>query len=249
MTAHEKDCSGEYVNKSYGLLDKIIGKLFQVGLKNSHQIIAQSKEQQRLLRETFQKDSTVMASSYPIPKLKKVVKNSILWVARAVEWKRPELFIEVARQLPNYQFVMVCPKDLKPEYYKQIKEIASKQGNLEFFDQIPFRKIDRFFREARIFVNTSTYEGFPNTFVQAAMNRTPIASLHVNPDDFLNEYQCGFCSHGDLRGLVSWIKRLSEDQSLYNQFSANAYRYAKHQHDIKNNVLKLKDNLYNLVLN
>ena len=41
---------------------------------------------------------------------------------------------------------------------------------------------ERAVRERGPLVNTSDYEGFSNTFIQAWMRRVPIASLHVDPD-------------------------------------------------------------------
>ena len=43
-------------------------------------------------------------------------------------------------------------------------------SNLELYEDVPWNKIDTYFSNARVFVNTSTHEGFPNTFVQAALS-------------------------------------------------------------------------------
>ena len=90
---------------------------------------------------------------------------------------------------------------------------------------------------ASIFVNTSTgdYEGFPNTFSQAWMRKTPVVSLHTDPDGMIKRYQLGFHS-GNFDQMVSDVRTLLTDDQLRQRMGENAYRYAVTEHNIANTV-------------
>ncbi|MFC1525135.1 glycosyltransferase, partial [Planctomycetota bacterium] len=123
---------------------------------------------------------------------------------------------------------------------------AKQRPNLRFIEYVT--QIDRYFNEAHVLVNTSEYEGFPNTFIQAAKNKTPLLSFKVNPDNFINRYQCGFCAEGNFDQMVGKLKALLENEALHNKMGENAFRYAKQYHDINKIVPKFKKLLQSLVI-
>ena len=102
--------------------------------------------------------------------------------------------------------------------------------NLRFVDYVPFNEIQRYYDDAKLFVNTSEYEGFPNAFVQACLGRTPILSFNVNPDNFIEANRLGcFCSE-DMGKAVEFIRGLSNEKLV--ELGENAGKYAKENHDI-----------------
>ena len=67
-------------------------------------------------------------------------------------------------------------------------------SNLQYLGEVSQDEVNRRLREGHILVNTSRYEGFSNTFVQAWMRRVPVVSLTVDPDNILVRENIGFCS-------------------------------------------------------
>ena len=106
--------------------------------------------------------------------------------------------------------------------------------------------MDSFFERAKVFVNTSESEGFPNTFVQACKNATPILSLTVNPDDFINKHGCGLCSNGDWDIFVDMLQRLLDEETS-RKYGRNGRRYAEENHDIRKISKKYEETFRQLV--
>ncbi len=214
----------------------VLGKFYKYGLNNATIIIAQNNDQIFEL-EKFKKrkirNIKLIKSGYNIIKKDNIEKKNILWVSRAIEWKRAEIFLKLAQKMPNKDFIIICNKANNKIYWKTISDNAFKIHNLKFMSFIPFHKIDRYFQEAKIFINTSIYEGFPNTFIQAFKNKTPVISLNVNPDEILTKNKIGIFCHDDLKKMEFSINQFFENQELYDSYSKNAFSYVKNNHDIK----------------
>ncbi len=220
-----------------------LGKFFKYGIENATHIVAQNKNQINEL-EKYKKrkfnNFTLIKSSYEIEDHLLTNKKHILWVARAINWKRPELFFKLAKNFSNESFVMICNKtDNKIEnikYWKTIKNKALKISNVTFIDFVPFYEINQYFKKAKIFINTSIYEGFPNTFVQAFVNKTPVISLNVNPDNILTYHKLGSYCNNDFNAMVRNLKNLLNNKDMYSQYSQNCYNYVFNNYNIKKNV-------------
>ena len=194
MAAHDWDCSYS-------------------GLKLAHLIFTQHQQQSAALKKNLNLSSIMMPPLVKIgPAQKPLERKYILWVGRADDWKRPLDFINLVRRNPQEKFVMIC----RPGKVK----LKINLPNLIFIPAVPATKILDYFRQAKIFVNTSNAEGFPNTFLQAGAAKTPVLSFRVNPDNYLNKYHCG-----------------QVGQKLFQpgkDMGQNHYRYVKKYHGLKN---------------
>lgn len=216
----------------------ILSLFYQLGLIMADLIIAQSNDQIIQLREWKNRDINnifLIKSGYDIKEVNINSKKYILWIGRAIKWKRGEVFIKLAKDFPQEQFLMICNKNKNNFYYwNKLKENADKISNLSFIEFIPFNQIDSYFEKAKIFINTSESEGFPNTFIQAMKNKTPIVSLNVNPDNFLEKCECGISCNNSYKDFKKAIKIVLDNREIYQKLSENAYKYVKKAHNIKN---------------
>ncbi len=234
MFAHDNEIRGRYQRNNRKC------PLFKTLLNNSTELITQSGFQQTELLTLYKKPSLIIKSGYDIEPYSKAKGDYILWVSRLEPWKQPELFLELAENHPEFQFLMIAPviKNQR-EYGEEIIRKAGKISNLNHIPFVHFSEINSYYKKAVIFVNTSTFEGFPNTFIQACKNGIPLLSLNVNPDQFIDEYDCGFFCGNDKSRLNLNLEFLISNRSVYSRKSKNGYNYAKKYHDIKKNVDKL----------
>lgn len=226
--AHMMECDWKFIRETGRL-----GKLYYFGLKRATRVICQNNDQKKLLKENFGIDATIIRNGHPVDKKPVSDRNYVLWVARCETWKRPEIFLDIVRKFPQYNFVMICPM-LKHEevLFQKISSEAKNLKNLEFIEKVPFAKIQPYFDGAKIFIGTSDHEGFPNTYLQACLGSTPIISLNVNPDNFIDEYKLGYCAGGNLESMLEKISKLLDDKEELKAKSMNAHRYVKENHDI-----------------
>jgi len=216
------------------------GKMYKYGLDNATFIVAQHKNQVLEL-EKYKKrrfnNIAVIKSGYKIPQPIKEDRNHILWVGRAIDWKRPELYIKLAQKFSSIHFIMICNKsDEKARnirYWDKINDKASKVSNLRFIEYVSFHEIDNFFKKALIFINTSIYEGFPNTYIQAFLNKTPVISLNVNPDEIFTNNLIGYWCNNNFDEMVNNLKELLENKRVYESISENCYEFVKKEHNIE----------------
>lgn len=229
MFAHDVEVEGRF--QSSGKRNY----LFNFFLRTNPLLICQNDYQKsKLLKSGY--ISQRVNNGFVIPaKINKKFESYVLWVSRCEKWKQPEVCIEIAKQLSDIKFVMIAPQ-VNKEYFENIRATAEKIKNIEFIPFVNFREIDKYYRNASLFLNTSTHEGFPQSFIQASMNSVPIVSLIVDPDNIFKDHRLGLCASGDIGCLIKSLDELAKDPELYKRYSDNAYKYAVNFHDIKNTV-------------
>ncbi len=225
-SAHDRDSNLEFMKKH----SSVVNLLFRFGLAHADRVICQHQDQQKAFEKNFSIKATVIKSMYHIaPGIEpKVNREYVLWVSRMESWKQPELFAELAKNLPKEKFLMITNSDVT-DFRKQ----NDCSSNLTIRQNVPFEEMDEYFQKAKIFVNTSLEEGFPNTFIQAAKNQTPIVSLRVNPENILEEYGMGKCANGSISKLIADVEEILESPQTWRTMSESAYRYAQENHDSK----------------
>lgn len=158
----------------------------------------------------------------------------LLWVARCHPVKRPMLFLDLAERFPQARCRMVCSLQ-EAGFWREVRERALKMANVEFIESAPYSSIQTLFNTARIFVNTSTDEGVPNTFIHAGLGRTAIASLRVDPDGMFGVFRAGFCAGDEMEELAAGIRGLLDHPAELAGAQGEAARFVSEWHDNRAN--------------
>jgi glycosyltransferase involved in cell wall biosynthesis len=245
-TSHQSECDGSYICSQF-----LKGRAFKWVLKTAKQVIVQNAQDCESLFRTTGIRSIAIPNGHRITNSFAGGREWILWVGRSIAFKKPELFVKLAQEFPLEQFVMICQWAKGDQNFNKSFEQNKLMGqtqkvpNLKLIDHVPFHQIDTYFRQAKLFVNTSDTEGFPNTFIQACKCKTPILSFNVNPDNFLAQYKCGMCANGDWQSFKDMLKQLLDPVTAL-EYGTSGYQYVREKHDITKIVEQYKGLFRNL---
>lgn len=226
-TAHSDHCDGTFLSRH-----RLSSFLYRIAVKKAAALIAQNDSDAVGIRKTYNLPAVVIPNAHVFDGKAKSSGDYALWAARSASFKNPYMFIRLAKSLPSRRFVMLCPAAFGDTQYHKLRQAAEEADNLEFVEGVSFSQTEHYFAKASVFVNTSDSEGFPNTFIQAAKAAVPIASYKVNPDNFLDAYNCGRCAGGSFDKLVEIVSELLTDKSLNKRLGENGFIYAAAKHDI-----------------
>ncbi len=245
FTGSDNDVNGGYKtveNRAYDYF-------YRLGLRQADAIIAQVPLHKELLEKRWQLDSHLVLSPYlDIQPKKAVAKDSILWVGRAAFYKRPELFVALAALYPRQKFVMICNKSSYDNgFMTDIVKKISNMPNLEFHEYVAYPQMGKFYGRAKLLINTSDFEGFPNTFIEAAVNATPVLSLNSDPNNMFTFHGCGYKCDGDFDRMKGTLGKMLGDKTLLTEQGQRIFDYAYRFHRIEKAVEQI-DTIFKEVL-
>jgi glycosyltransferase involved in cell wall biosynthesis len=223
--------------------------LFERGLARVDRLVVQNATQQKACRANYGREATLIPSCYERPRnTLPGGGTSVLWVATLHEYKRAELFLELARRLPHRQFVLVGGPPFEDSrdsgYFEEIRAAAQALPNVEFTGFLPLARVETYFDQARVLVNTSVYEGMPNTFLQAWSRGVPTVAF-VDTGATLGGTPL-YKVATSLEQAEAEIERLLADQPYWANASARAREYFERTHSctgVLARYMQLFDNL------
>jgi glycosyltransferase involved in cell wall biosynthesis len=145
------------------------------------------------------------------------------FVGRFDRRKRPELYIELARQVPEVTFLMVGRAE-DAAWQRQLEEMAAPIDNLKllgYIDKFDDEEFYDVYDSSWVFVNTASREAHPLTFFEAAGRGCAILS-YVNPDDFASEF--GYWAENE--DFATGMRELIES-GTWRERGARAHEYVK----------------------
>ncbi len=229
--ANDPDCDAQ-LPEMHTLRERV---LYRHGVRHADRVIVQTRKQQEMLREGFQRDAVVIPMPCPGPsdtEYADCVRNRngsqrVLWIGRVCEQKRPDRLLEVARACPQVQFDVVGPV-YDSEYGRQLSQCAETLSNVTFHGPASRDRVAQFYRQAKILCCTSDFEGFPNTFLEAWSHGLPIVST-VDPDGLIAEKGLGQVG-STVTELATGIQTLLSSQQRWDTASRAARDYYAANH-------------------
>jgi glycosyltransferase involved in cell wall biosynthesis len=217
-------------------------------IEQAHAHIVQQQRQAKMLLDGYGRNSIVIKN--PIDLHRKHAKNSkartVLWVGKSDERvKRPSIVLELARRLPHFDFVIIL-NFATPVVHAQLLAKARELPNVELVERVPADQIEYYFANARVHINTSRFEGFPNTFLQAAKYGVPTVSMNVDPGNMLYEHQAGLLSQ-NIDQFEENVRKLMENDALCSELGNKAKKYVKVNHDKELIIQQYEDTLLEIL--
>ena len=219
------------------------------GMKQADMVLVQMENQLEKLKKNYGKDGVIVRNSFPEMETETNKKKQILWVGRFIPLKRPEYLMEIAKAIPNCDFIMIAPvgRGISKQHYDKFKDEIPSISNLKHIKGLPMKEMESYYRESKLVINTSTYEGFPNTFLQAMISGTSIGSLDFDPDQIISKRNLGIAPTNDLNKFIEKIKDFLGSEELQNQQKQNCLEYANQFHNLEKNTNTLFSTLKTLL--
>jgi glycosyltransferase involved in cell wall biosynthesis len=214
--------------------------MMEYGVRHTHFIFGQARYQDELLQRNYGRRCDLIIGNWHPEPVQPCVKErpvKIAWVANIKPLKRPDVFVDLAEQLgrvADAEFIMIGrPGSVR--YQRPLEARIRRAKNLTYLGEKPIEEVNRILAESHVCVNTSEYEGFPNTFIQAWLHEVPVVSLQVDPDGVLQREGLGFCS-GSFEQLVRDTRKLIEEPALRTRIGQRARAYALDHHSLTRNL-------------
>ena len=191
------------------------------GIKFADKIILQNERQKSLLKQNYNREGIVFYNLYVPPALENkspidvetFKKPRLLWVGRLAPQKRPEMCLELARLLPNFEIIMVGSRTRQNDLAERIKKGVRSIENIIFMGHLPLSEVEELFDSILGLVNTSFVEGFPNTFLQAWSRGLPVFSF-VEPDNIISNNNLG-AKVSSIEEMAASIRERLKDGQIF----------------------------------
>jgi glycosyltransferase involved in cell wall biosynthesis len=217
--------------------------LQNIGFKLSSCILCQNDYQLHIIKRKFP-NKAVYKISNPI-----VLNNQyhptdtkynsyISWLGLFQHQKNLKLLYDIASRLGGHTF-LIAGKEASTvdnetaEYLEKLKELP----NVKFIGFLKRHEVLSFLSRSKYLLNTSRYEGFSNTFLEAMATGTPILTTEqVNPDSIISNHALGIV-YKDAQHLSKQIESVSpmeaSSPSVYEALSKKVTDYVNQNHDHK----------------
>ena len=214
--------------------------LYRIGLRLADTIVAQTATQQRLLWANMKVDSLLVPNcgwdltdgslcEQPLTNAHHPLR--VLWVGRISEEKRFEWLLDVAEQCPDILFEVVGLPRIHSTYGSSLMKRATGIHNVKMHGYVPYQEIAKYYQQCNILCCTSTYEGFPNTFMEAWTIGMPVVST-FDPDGVIVSNGLGWVAQ-DIEGIVACLRKIIQSPKIWRKASKAARQYYIDNHSVK----------------
>ena len=167
--------------------------------------------------------------------IKNIIKNkddnSIIWVARFLEWKHPEAVIKIAKKLKennyNFNIKMIGIGPLEKKIKKQIQD-NNLEDDVKLLGSMSHKKVREYMEKSKIFLFTSDKNEGWGAVLNESMNSgcAVIASHEIGSVPFLiKENENGLIyKSGNINDLYEKVKLLLDNPNLTTKLGLEAYR-------------------------
>lgn len=207
---------------------------YRYGLKHADVVIVQTRHQQNMLQEGFNIKATLIPmpcegfdSNFTQRDLSQK-KSGVLWVGRISKEKRFEWLLDVARRCPEVTFDVVGLANSDSEYSDSLIKRGAAVPNIKIHGRVPYNQMSSYYRDSKLLCCTSSYEGFPNTFLEAWSSGIPVVST-FDPDNLIARYNLGWTA-SSVDELVNAIKESMDNTEKWQAASKAAREYYLQNH-------------------
>ncbi len=205
---------------------------YRVGLRTVHDVVAQTRQQAALARASYGLDPYVIPSFCAPVGRGDGEPDAVLWIGSLTDVKDPLAYLALAERAPHVLFRMVAYEH--PSGWRSlaaaVRAGAVRLPNVELLPRRPRAELLELYDRAIAVVNTSRFEGFPNTFLEAWARAVPAISLRIDPDEVIAEHGLGVVAGGSLDVAAAAIRRYAGEPAAARAAGEAALTYVEQTH-------------------
>ena len=156
--------------------------LYRHGLHRADAILVQSRVQAETLTASYglrSRTAGMLVDGAAPPSPRDI---DMLWVGNIKQVKRPDRVLDLAMRLHSTKMHIVGGETPGEDaYFREFQRRASTIPNIVYHGRLGYQDAGALYGRARLLVNTSDVEGFPNAYLQAWQNGVPVVTL-IDPD-------------------------------------------------------------------
>jgi len=198
--------------------------LYEYGLRRADAILVQSAFQAQTLLRSYGLHGRIagmLVESSPVTATPDI---DVLWLGNIRKVKRPDRVLELADQLTDIQFHLAGgPLPGEEALYDEVRSAAATRANITFHGPLTYWAANEMCGRAKLLLNTSDVEGFPNTYLQAWIRGVPVVTL-IDPDHVIAREGLGAAA-GSPAELPGMIKALLGNPPAYQQARERCTRF------------------------
>jgi glycosyltransferase involved in cell wall biosynthesis len=212
--------------------------LYEYGLRHADVILSQTEKQQKLIQDNYglPSDIAVMMVEPAARQLDFAARDvDVLWVNNLRRFKRPDRFIDVARELPGQRLHMVGgPAPGFEDVHQALVQALPQVPQVTYHGAVPYLDVNDLYERCRVFVNTSDTEGFPNSYLQAWIRGAPVVAF-FDPDGVIAREGLGVVPK-TTEEMVTAVRHYLATPSAWAEASARCRQYMQ-QHYNEDRIL------------
>jgi len=205
---------------------------FRTGLSLASEVVVQTRDQVELGSTTLGRPPRLIRSFGEVRPPSDSPREAFLWIGGLIDYKNPLACVRLAELVPEARFWMLgTPREGWDALAAAVAVGAARLPNLELLAPRDRDSLLDLYPRAVAVVNTSAFEGFPNTFMEAWAAGAPVVSLNVDPDDVLATHRIGEVAGGSIDALADAARRMWANRDRPWPQAAAARRYLAENHD------------------
>lgn len=228
-------------------LSAVRRKSYLHAISHADAVICQTSYQQKRLMDNYSIRSNVIRNIVLIPEFlpDRSIQNSrptAIWAGRINKNKQPGKLLQIARRTKGWNFIAVAIKErgLQNEYKSFVDE-AENVPNLKVLTSLPHQDFLELTGKSDLILNTSGYEGYPNTLLEGFARAVPALTLGVDPDGCIQQEQLGWVCNS-VEEASSTLNTILNEKSLLDEAGHRALNYVKNNHSV-DQVVPILDSL------
>jgi glycosyltransferase involved in cell wall biosynthesis len=198
--------------------------LYEYGLRRADAILVQSAFQAQTLLRSYGLQARI-AGMLVESSLSSAARDiDVLWLGNIRKVKRPDRVLELADQLTDINFhIAGGPLPGEDSLYDDVRSAAATRANVTFHGPLSYWAANEMSGRAKLLLNTSDVEGFPNTYLQAWIRGVPVVTL-IDPDNVIAREGLGAAA-GSPAEFPGIIKTLLGNPTAYREASERCTRF------------------------